>query len=212
MKRPVVYTSFTSPFGRSVRVCLDERGIDHEIKPSTREERQLPEHLTRHPFAKIPVLEHEDFIIYETQAILRYVADVFPGGSLVPSQPRQSARMNQIIGIIDAYFFSRVSFPIAGERIYARMMGLEPDEDKIKAHVPNSYTCCAAIDAILGDQRYMAGGVFTLADIMAGPHLSVFALTPEGQAVLAHYPRLRRWLDAVSERDSFRKTVSPVEL
>jgi glutathione S-transferase len=212
MKRPIVYTSLTSPFGRSVRVCLDERGINHEIVPSTREERQVPEHLARHPFAKIPVLEHEDFIIYETQAILRYVADIFPGSSLVPGPPRQAARMNQVIGIIDAYFFTQVSLPIAGERIYAKMMGREVNEEKIKAHLPNADTCCAAIDAILGDQRYMAGSAFSLADIMAGPHFSVFALTPEGQTLLTDYPRLGRWLDTLNERDSFRKTVSPVVL
>jgi len=33
--QPIVYTSFTSPFGRSVRVCLYERGIEHQVIPST---------------------------------------------------------------------------------------------------------------------------------------------------------------------------------
>jgi len=83
MMQPIVYTSFTSPFGRSVRVCLYERGIEHQVIPSTREQRRVPEHLARHPFAKVPVLEHDDLSIYETQAILRYVADVFPGDPLV---------------------------------------------------------------------------------------------------------------------------------
>jgi glutathione S-transferase len=209
MKQPIVYTSFTSPFGRSVRICLYERGIEHQIVPSGREQRRTPEHLARHPFAKIPVLEHDDFSIYETQAILRYVADVFPGDPLVPSEPRVAARMNQVIGNIDAYFFSQVSSPIAGERILAKIMGTAPDEAKIKTHVPNAHTCCAAIDAILGDQSYMAGGALSLADIMAGPHLAVFAGTPEGVTVLAKYPRLHRWLDAITERDSFRRTVLP---
>jgi glutathione S-transferase len=210
MKQPIVYTTFTSPFGRSVRICLHERGIEHQIVPTGAEQRRVPEHLGRHPFAKIPVLEHDDFSIYETQAILRYVADVFPGDPLVPSEPRVAARMNQVIGIIDAYFFSQVASPIAGERILAKIMGTTPDEAKIKAHVPNAYTCCAAIDAILGDRSYLAGGALSLADIMAGPHLAVFAWTPEGFTVLAKYPRLRRWFDAISERDSFQRTALPV--
>lgn len=211
-KKPIVYTSLTSPFGRSVRVCLHERGIEHEIVPSTREERRMAEHLARHPFAKIPVLEHDDFSLYETQAIIRYIADVFPGDPLVPSKPQQAARMNQVIGIVDAYFFAQVSFPIAGARIFAKMMCFSPDEEKIKAHVPYAYTCCTAIDAILGDRPYMAGTALSLADIMAGPHLAAFASTPEGRALLADYPRLQRWLATVNKRDSFRKTVSPVEL
>ena len=210
MKQPIVYTSFTSPFGRSVRISLYERGIEHQVVPSSREQRRVPEHLARHPFAKVPVLEHDDFSIYETQAILRYVADVFPGDPLVPSAPQAAARMNQVIGIIDAYFFSQVASPIAGERIFAKIMGIAPDEEKIKAHVPNAHTCCAAIDAILGDRSYIAGGALSLADIMAGPHLAVFAGTPEGLTVLAKYPRLRRWLDTISERDSFHRTALPV--
>jgi glutathione S-transferase len=208
-QQPIVFTSFTSPFGRSVRICLFERGIEHRVVPSTRGERQVPEHLARHPFAKIPVLDHDNFLVYETQAIIRYVADVFPGNPLTPSDPRITARMNQVIGIIDAYFFSQVSSPIAGERIFAKMTGGAPNEDKIKAHVPNAYTCCAAIDAILADQPYMAGDALSLADIMAGPHLAVFAGTPEGLTVLGQYPRLRRWLDMISELDSFQRTVSP---
>jgi glutathione S-transferase len=210
MKQPIVYTSFTSPYGRSVRIGLYERGIEHQVVPSTREQRRTPENLARHPFAKIPVLEHDDFSIYETQAILRYVADVFPGDPWVPRAPRLAARMNQMIGVIDAYFFGQVSSPIAGERIFAKMTGVAANEEKIKAHMPNAYTCCAAIDAILGDQSYMAGGELSLADIMAGPHLAVFAGVPEGMTVLSEYPRLRRWLDTISERESFRRTISPL--
>ena len=203
-----VYTSLTSPFGRSVRVCLHERGIGHAIVESKREERQTAEHLARHPFAKVPVLEHDGFIIYETQAIIRYVADVFPGDALVPSRPQESARMNQVIGIMDAYFFPQVSFPIAGERILAKKMGYVPNEEKIRAHIPHAHTCFAAMDAIIRDQPYMAGRDFSLADIMAGPQVAAFAWAPEGQTLLADYPRLRGWLDTLNERHSFRKTVS----
>ena len=94
-----VYTSLTSPFGRSVRICLQERRIEHTIVESKREERQTAEHLARHPFAKVPVLEHDGFIIYETRAIIRYVADVFPGDALVASGPQEAARMNPYMAV-----------------------------------------------------------------------------------------------------------------
>jgi len=170
-----VYTSLTSPFGRSVRVCLHERGIEHAIIESKRGERQTAEHLARHPFAKIPVLEHDGFIIYETQAIIRYITDVFRGHALAPSRPQEAARMNQVIGIIDAYFFPQVSLPIAGERILAKKMGYAPNEERIKAHIPHAHTCFAPKDAIIRNRPYMAGVDFSLADIMAGPHVAAFA-------------------------------------
>ena len=41
----------------------------------------LPIHLERHPFGRVPALQHDDFMLYETSAIAAYVDDVFPGRS-----------------------------------------------------------------------------------------------------------------------------------
>ena len=90
----------------------------------------------------------------------------------------------------------------------AKQMGYAPNEEKIKAHIPHAQTCFAAMDAIIRDQPYMAGSDFSLADIMAGPQVAAVAWAPEGQILLANYPRLRGWLDTLNKRDSFRKTVA----
>jgi glutathione S-transferase len=211
MDRLIVYTSLTSPYGRAVRVCLEERRVEHELIPLTREERAMAVNLARNPFAKIPVLDHDGFILYETQAIVRYLGHVFPGESLIPEDPRLEARMNQAISIIDAYFFTQVSSPIAGERIGAKLFGTMPDEDKIKAHLPKARTCMAALDTVLGNNDFMAGDRFSFADIFVMPHLGIFELTPEGRAMLPEFPRLQRWLAEVRQRDSFRSTEPPVE-
>ena len=51
-----------------------------------------PEHLARHPFGKIPVLDHGDLRLFETGAITRYLNDTLPGKSLVPGNARDRAR------------------------------------------------------------------------------------------------------------------------
>ena len=66
-------------------------------------EPKSPEHLMRHPFGKVPVLDHDGMRILETSAIARYLNDVLPGKSLVPSTPKDRARMDMVIGIIDSY-------------------------------------------------------------------------------------------------------------
>ena len=45
------------------------------------------DHLERHPFGKIPVLVHDDFLLYETQAICRYIDEAFDGPALQPNSP-----------------------------------------------------------------------------------------------------------------------------
>jgi glutathione S-transferase len=79
-----------------------------------------PEHLIRHPFGRIPVMDHGDFRLYEMQAILRYLDRIIPEPSLTPRDPRAEARMNQICGITDWYFMPQVSAPITFQRLVGR--------------------------------------------------------------------------------------------
>jgi glutathione S-transferase len=60
-------------------------------------------HLSRHPFGRVPVMEHDDFTLYETQAILRYLERILPSPPLIPQQTRDAARMDQVMGISDWY-------------------------------------------------------------------------------------------------------------
>jgi len=79
-----------------------------------------PEHLIRHPFGHIPVMDHGDFRLYEMQAILRYLDRIIPEPSLTPRDPRAEARMNQICGITDWYFMPQVSAPITFQCLVGR--------------------------------------------------------------------------------------------
>ena len=46
------------------------------------------EHLARHPFGRVPVLEHDAFSLYESQAILRSLDRVLPTPALTPVDPK----------------------------------------------------------------------------------------------------------------------------
>ena len=51
-------------------------------------------HLRRHPFGRVPAIQHGNFTLYETQAILRYLDDVFPEPALQPADAQPRARIN----------------------------------------------------------------------------------------------------------------------
>src|SRR5665213_755104 len=103
MARPIVYGPAMSPYVWSVRLALAEKGVAHElISVSPSEFREEP-HVSRHPFGKVPAFEHDGFALYETQAIMRYVDEAFPAAPLQPLEVHPFARMNQIMGIVDAY-------------------------------------------------------------------------------------------------------------
>jgi len=76
MARPIVYGPAGSTYVWSVRLALAEKGVAHELVEldSFTAHREEP-HLSRHPFAKVPAFEHDGFMLYETQAILRSTAN-----------------------------------------------------------------------------------------------------------------------------------------
>jgi glutathione S-transferase len=59
-------------------------------------------HLALHPFNRVPILQHGDFMLYETSAIAAYVDEAFDGPGLQPKDVRMRARMNQWISSVNS--------------------------------------------------------------------------------------------------------------
>ncbi len=112
MTEVVVHGVPGSPYVRSVLLALEEKAAPYRLAAMGIGEGRSPGHLARHPFGRIPVIDHGDFQLYETQAIVRYVDAVFPGPTLRPADPRAAARADQVCGIVDWYLFPQVSATI----------------------------------------------------------------------------------------------------
>ena len=205
----VVYGVPGSPFMRSVCAAMEEKREPYRIqalRPGEGRERQL------HPFGRIPVIDHDDFRLYETQAILRYIDATFPEPALQPAEPRALGRMNQIIGINDWYLFPQVARIIVFQRIVGPvLMGTTPDEAVIAAAVPDAERCLGELDRLLGNQPFLAGDQLSLADLLLAPQLDYLAATPECAKIMAG-SRLPHWLGRMEARASMQATLPPEPL
>jgi glutathione S-transferase len=207
-----VYGIPGSPFLRSVEIALKEKELDYQLHAMSPGEHKQPDHLARHPFGRVPAFQHDGFAIYETQASVRYLDEVFPNPPLTPGNPPARARMNQVIGVIECYFFPKVAAPIAFNRIIGpRLLGLPTDEDAIADAMPMAETCFGVLDGILGDERYFGGDRISIADIMLGAQLDLLSDTPEGAKLIAD-TQLLHWLNRMRERPSFVETQPPARL
>jgi len=200
-----------SPFLRSVEIALREKGVDYKFVALKPGEFKTPEYLeNHHPFGRIPAFEHDGFRIYETQAILRYIDQVFPNPALTPADPKERARMNQVIGIIEWYFFPKAAAPIAFNRIIGpRLLALPGDEAAIAEAMPMARTCFAELDRLLGEQPYFAAGQVSLADIMLAAQLDLFSECAEGRELIGGTSNLKHWLERMLGRSSFVATEPP---
>ena len=209
MARPIVYGPANSTYVWSVRLALAEKGEAHELVDvglgASREE----PHLSRHPFGRVPAFEHDGFALYETQAILRYIDERFMATPLQPTDLHEFSRMNQIIGIVDAYAWPSIAAGILVNRMLAPRLGLPVNEEAVAAALPEARLCLSEVARLMGEQSFMAGERVTLADLMVAPLLYYFGNVPEGKAPLAEQPGLSAWLRRMEERQSFKVTKPP---
>jgi len=203
----VVHSVPGSPFGRSVLTALEEKRAPYRLAPLAPSATKTPEYLALHPFGRVPVLEHDGFRLYETQAILRYLDRVLPEPSLTPADIRRAARMDQVMNINDWYLFQGVGNVILFHRVIApRLMNQTADEAAIKAAMPKAHTVFNELARLLGDQRYFTGDTLSLADLMIAPAVEFFTVTPEWSALGAQHSNLVSWMDRMQERPSMKAT------
>ena len=212
MNEVTVYGIPGSPFLRSVEIALKEKAVGYRLQALAPGEHKKPEHLARHPFGRVPAFEHDGFALYETQAIIRYLDELFPNPPLTPGKPRNRARMNQVIGIIEWYFFPKAAAPIAFNRIIGpKLLGLPTDEAAIAEALPMARTCFTELDRLLGEQSYFGGDNISIADIMLAAQLDLLCDTPEGAGLISG-TRLEPWLERMRSRPSFATTQPPASL
>ena len=207
MSELTVHSIPGSPFGRAVLATLEEKRASYRFSPVLPGAFRSPEHLARHPFGRVPVLEHDGFMLYETQAILRYLDCVLPSPALTPSDPKRAARMDQVMNVNDWYLFQGVGSVIGFHRVIGpRLMGLKPDEAAIEAAMPKARAVFAELARLLGGQPFFAGDSISLADLMVAPQLGFFTATPEWAELGAPQPNLVAWLSRMEARPSMQAT------
>ncbi|MBW4665607.1 MAG: glutathione S-transferase N-terminal domain-containing protein [Chroococcus sp. CMT-3BRIN-NPC107] len=119
MAKPTVYGIPQSTYVRTVRLLLEEAGIEYDLKPVDifNGETQSPEYLAKNPFGKVPTVEVEGETLYETSAITDYLNTALANNKFSLPTPMLQARMRQIMAIIDSYFYEPAVKAIVIQRL-----------------------------------------------------------------------------------------------
>ncbi|MCB1311849.1 MAG: glutathione S-transferase family protein [Sedimentitalea sp.] len=202
MIRPVLHGFAPSVYTRVARLVLAEKRIPHDyVEVNPFDPGRDPGLLALHPFARVPVLVHGDFVLHETAAIARYL-DSFPGPALTPAEPRAAARMAQVTGIVDAYGYWPLVRQVYAQRVVRPSEGLTPDETEIATGLAAAAPVLATLDRIAAEGLVLSGAALTLADCHLAPMIGAFASAPEGAEALSRHPALARWWGAMVKRRS----------
>lgn len=195
-----------SVYMRIARLALAEKGVAYdrvEVNPFA----ELPAaYLELHPFGRVPTLVHDGFVLYETAAITRYIDRAFPGPALQPAAPRELARMDQIVAVVDAYGYWPMVRQVFAQRVFRQHAGTPVDEAEVARGLAATPKVLGALEGLAAGGRHLVGDRLSLADLHLAAMVAYFAAAPEGSAQLASYPKLAQWWLAMQERPSLAAT------
>jgi len=193
MSEIVVYGFPRSTFVNIVRLILTHKDVAYrfeDLEPVMGK----PEHLSLHPFDRVPIFRHGDFILYETSAIVSYIDEAFGGPRLTLQDPRSRARMNQWISVVNSYVYPYMIYHVTHERLVFPELGIA-SEEKVVAHaLPKVELALSVIEReVAHGGDYLLGSELTLADFYLLPSTFTFGLTDEGQSMYRKFPAFCRW-------------------
>ena len=205
MANPIVYGFPRSTFVQIARLVLTHKDVPYTFR-DLEPEMGKPAHLELHPFNRVPILQHDDFVVYETSAIAAYIDEVFPGPRLTPGDPRERARMNQWISAVNSYYYDSMVHHVVHERIVFPELGIAPDEKVVTHALPEVERALRVAEAQLGHGKdYLLGDALTIADFYLLPSTFAFSFTAEGKALYPKFPAFSRWRERMEASPTVKK-------
>ena len=195
-----VYTAAT-PNGRKATIALEELGLDYELEHVRldRNEQMSPEFLARNPNHKIPVLEDDGQVIWESGAILLHLGERHdPEHRILPGDPRRRMEAIQY-----AFFQTGGVGPNLGRLGAALRKQGEKNAEMIEIFTGEVTRLLGVLDRILGDGREYLAGDYSIGDIMHYPWLKV-PLDLRFPALLER-PRVVEWLERIGKRPAVER-------
>jgi glutathione S-transferase len=194
-----LYQSQFSPNSKRARVVAAELGIKLDVRnlDFMKGENKTPEYLAKNPMGKVPTLVDGDVTLWESPAILVYLAQKH--GKLIAKDARGLAEQIKWI-TWNASHFEPATLTIAFERVFKPMMGKEPNQAKIDGHLRDLERYAPVFDKHLAGRTWISDE-FSIADIALGTAVETGL---SGQIDFAQREHITRWYGRVRERPSWQ--------
>jgi glutathione S-transferase len=187
---PVIVHGFArSTWTRTVRMVCVEKEIGYELVPVSYGSEQ---HGELHPFRRMPILEIDGRMIFETLAITGHLDEAFDGSALQPEMDAERLQMRTWMGVCADYLFRDV------------VRGIPRDRPATEAEGSAARAALLGAEGMLRGTGFLAGESITLADLYLAPQLA--NCQEKAPELLGGLKGLSRFMSIMAERESFRLT------
>ena len=197
---------YHAPLSRSLRVVwlAEEIGLPYQLETLEMfsDEMKRPAYLAIHPLGKVPAIDDDGFILWETSAIFEYLVAKYSDGALIP--PRDTPDGARAIQWID--YGENPLTVIMGE-IAAHTFAM-PEDMRIPALVDRGREIAPAlvnvVERALGAEPHILGEQFSAADIMLGFGLNIARYLG---FVNEATPRTSDYCDHLAKRGAYQRAM-----
>ena len=189
-----------STFSRRVRIALIEKSITAELieLDMMAGAHKSPAYLALNPYGRVPTLEEDGFVLYESTAILEYLEATHPTPALVPSDARGRALVAMHMKLCDLQMARPTGTIIFPKRFLPRDRW---DEKAMVQAKKDIETHLAIVDRQLQGKQFLVGDRYSLAEVCYTPFvefLPLMEITPP--------PAIAAWVTRLLERPSAQQT------
>jgi glutathione S-transferase len=166
-------------------------------------EAQTPDYTAKNPNGKVPLLEDGDLRLWESNAMLAYLAAKADRTDLAPTAPRERADVDRWLFWQTAHFGPAVR-KVALERVVKKLASLgPPDEALVKQGTEEFEVVAKVLERSLEGRDYLCGRL-TIADFALLPYA---ALTDSCGLGFDGYPKAKAWRGRMLARDSVQHSL-----
>jgi glutathione S-transferase len=194
-----------SPNTWKVRAVAAHIGIvlDEQLVDLRRGEQRTPDYLALNPTGRTPTLVDGDFVLWESNAIMQYLASGKPN-ALWPDDARTRAGIAQWQSWQLAHWGKEACQPLLVERVVKALFNLGPCDAAVVAKAIEAFHRDARVlEAHLAKHPYLAGTGVTLADFSV---VAPLFYAEKAELPLTPYPHIRDWFARVSSLPAWRDT------
>ncbi|XP_062552005.1 glutathione S-transferase 1-like [Armigeres subalbatus] len=200
-----LYGFHISPPVRTVQLTAKALGLDLEFHTVNvlNEEHLTDEFKKLNPQHTVPVINDDGFVVIDSHAIAIYLVSKYaPNSGLYPSDIKQQARINSILHFESGVLFPRLRW--IGESLLEACEWADVPQERIDYALKS----VELLEALLGDDPYMAGGHVTLADISCVTSFS--SLEHMLKIERNNYPKVYAWYERMKQIDGFEEFVKKI--
>ena len=190
-----------STYSRRVLIVLAEKNIPHELVAIDMEKKahRQADYLAYNPYARVPTLEEDGFVLYESTAILNYLEATRPAPALVPADARGRALVDMHMKLADLQMTRQAGSIIFPKRFLPRQRWDEKVIAQSKGEIEKHLDILDRI--YLKGREYLVGDGYSLAEVCYAPFMEFLPLME-----IAPPPSVAAWSARMLSRPSALST------